>query len=88
VSVIGTLLDRDMQPVALLAGRAIDLSDPERAPIELFTTRTGRFAAQGLRPGRWRIELGSPPLVYEFDVPEGETFVRLAQPLAPARAGR
>ena len=88
VSVVGTLLDRDMQPVTLLAGRAIDLSDPEREPIELFTNRTGRFAAQGLRPGRWRIELGSPPLVYEFDVPEGESFVRLAQPLAPARADR
>jgi outer membrane usher protein len=88
VSLIGTLLDRDMQPVALLAGRAIDLGDPERAPIELFTNRTGRFSAQGLRPGRWRIELGDQPLVYEIDVPEGETFIRLAQPLAPSGSGR
>ena len=88
VSLIGTLLDRDMQPVALLAGRAIDLSDPERAPIELFTNRAGRFAAQGLRPGRWKIELGDLPLVYEIEVPAGETFVRLTQPLAPLRSGR
>ncbi|WP_439478385.1 fimbria/pilus outer membrane usher protein [Brevundimonas sp.] len=88
VSLIGTLLDRDLQPVALLAGRAIDLSDPDHAPIELFTNRAGRFSAQGLRPGRWRIELGDGPLVYEFDVPEGETFIRLAQPLAPIGSGR
>ena len=88
VSLIGTLLDRDMRPVALVAGRAIDLGDPERAPIELFTNRTGRFSAQGLRPGRWRIELGDQPLVYEIDVPEGETFIRLAQPLAPLGSAR
>lgn len=88
VSVLGVLVDRDLLPVALLAGRAIDLNDSEREPVELFTNRQGRFAAQGLRPGRWRIELGDVPLVYELVVPEGQTMLRLAEPLAPVRVER
>ncbi|MGE5564292.1 MAG: fimbrial biogenesis outer membrane usher protein [Bacillota bacterium] len=68
--VIGRLLDRDGKPVALLAGKAIDLRAPKHPPVTMFTSRSGKFGAQGLRPGKWRIEMPTEggPTIYEIDV--------------------
>lgn len=67
--VIGRLLDGEGQPVSLLAGKAIDLGAPKHAALTIFTARNGKFGAQGLRPGKWRIEMPSePPTAYEFEV--------------------
>ncbi|MCP3729544.1 fimbrial biogenesis outer membrane usher protein [Sphingomonas sp. MG17] len=57
VTAIGRLLDVDGEPVSLVTGTATELSKPERTPVTVFTTRDGRFAAAGLAPGRWRIEM-------------------------------
>lgn len=69
VLAIGRLVDEDGAPVALVSGRAIEVGG-DREPVALFTSRDGRFSAQGLRTGRWRIELsGDRPLVYDLVVP-------------------
>ena len=82
ISVIGVLDDRDGKPVTLIAGKAYQISAPTDHPIELFTDRKGRFAAVGLKPGKWRIELGD--FKYELDVKkEGKALRRLSSPLTP-----
>lgn len=84
--VIGRLLGRDGQPVSLLAGKATDLAAPKRPAVTLFTSRGGRFGAQGLRPGRWRIEMPTEggATTYEFvvnDDPGGTVTVGDLHPL-------
>lgn len=79
VSAVGQLLDTTGQPLKLWVGQAVELAHPERAPVRMFTNASGRFAIQGLRPGRWRIE-GAPAssTVYILDVPaEADGLVRV-----------
>lgn len=57
VSVVGRLLGANGEPIALVAGSAVEAAHPEREPVPLFTNSTGRFGATGLAPGRWRITL-------------------------------
>ena len=67
--VIGRLVTDSGTPLALLAGKAIDLDHPKHPSITIFTSRDGRFGAQGLRPGRWRIEMPTEvPTHYSFTV--------------------
>jgi outer membrane usher protein len=85
--VIGRLLDRDGQPISLLAGQATDLRAPKRPAVTMFTSRGGRFGAQGLRPGRWRIEMPTEggPTIYEVDIkddPSGTVRVGDLRPLS------
>lgn len=76
VTAVGTLLGANGQPVSLLAGRAIELDAPDRAPVTVFTNRTGRFGITGLRPGRWRIEMPTEPAQSVIiEVPAGERGV-------------
>ncbi|MDR7115793.1 fimbrial biogenesis outer membrane usher protein [Caulobacter sp. BE254] len=88
ITAIGRLLDGDGQPLALIAGGATEVAKPGQPPVVLFTNRTGRFGASGLRPGRWRIEMGTtPPTVYFLDVPaSAEGFVK-AGDLKPSASG-
>ncbi|MBQ1544038.1 MAG: fimbrial biogenesis outer membrane usher protein [Caulobacteraceae bacterium] len=90
VTAIGSLVDSDGQPLALTAGKAFDLADPSHAPVEVFTNRQGRFAAQGLRPGRWRLEMGaSSPVIYVIDINTTDgTLVRIPQPVRPSAEAR
>jgi outer membrane usher protein len=67
----GRLLDRSGEPIPLLAGRAVE-QVPNGKIVTLFTSRDGRFIAQGLRPGRWRIEMpAEPPVAFEIMVEKG-----------------
>jgi hypothetical protein len=79
VTAFGRLVDAGGAPISLEAGRAVAEAQPRAAPVPVFTTRDGRFAASGLRPGRWRIELASAPgAIFEIDVPkDGGAFLRL-----------
>ena len=74
--------------ILVLAGKAIDLGDPSHPRLTIFTSRDGKFGAQGLRPGRWRVEMPTePPLAYEFDVADSvEGIVRIGD-LQPAIGG-
>lgn len=73
VTAMGTLLDREGKPLALIAGEAWEEGAPDGRRVELFTNRTGRFGAQGVAPGRWIIEMPSAggPLRYALEVSEG-----------------
>ncbi|WP_299329606.1 fimbria/pilus outer membrane usher protein [Parasphingopyxis sp.] len=72
ITAIGTLLNNGA-PVALATGVAELIDEPDAPTISLFTNRVGRFAASGLKPGRWIITLATePPLVYELDIPAEE----------------
>ncbi|MBV9044022.1 MAG: fimbrial biogenesis outer membrane usher protein [Alphaproteobacteria bacterium] len=86
LSVIGVLDDADGKPVPLLAGKAYEVANPDVHVIELFTDRKGRFAATGLRPGLWRIELGAGAYSYDLNVSAAPTFQRQTTPLEPRRS--
>lgn len=60
VTAMGQMIDRNGDPVGLVTGSAVELAHPERQRITVFTNRDGRFAATGLAPGRWRIEMLDP----------------------------
>ncbi|MFM5947764.1 MAG: fimbrial biogenesis outer membrane usher protein, partial [Novosphingobium sp.] len=71
ITATGTMLDLDGQPVALVSGKATELSHPDRAPVTVFTNRQGRFGATGLAPGQWRIEmLDANKSVYVITIPQ------------------
>jgi outer membrane usher protein len=86
VTAMGTMLDVDGQPVALVSGKATQLSNPDRAPVTVFTNRQGRFGATGLAPGQWRIEmLDGKNSVYVITIPaDAEGVVRLGD-ITPAK---
>lgn len=86
VTAMGTMLDADGQPVSLVAGKAIELAHPDRAPVTVFTNRQGRFGATGLAPGQWRIEmLDGKNSVYVITIPaDAEGVVRLGD-ITPAK---
>ena len=87
--VIGRLLDARGEPVSLLAGKAIDLKALERPALTVFTSRDGKFGAQGLRPGQWRVEMPTePPTVYEFNVLENASGIVRLGDIQPVRNGR
>ncbi|HET9630057.1 MAG TPA: fimbrial biogenesis outer membrane usher protein [Novosphingobium sp.] len=81
VTALGQMLDIDGNPVSLVAGRAVELAKPDRAPVTLFTNRQGRFGAAGLAPGRWRLEmLDDKKSTFEITIPaKAEGVVRLGE---------
>ena len=87
--VLGRLLDREGEPISLLAGKAIDLKAPKRPAVTMFTSRDGKFGAQGLRPGKWRIEMPTePPTIFEVNIIDSPTgTVRLGN-IHPVGQGR
>jgi outer membrane usher protein len=85
--VIGRLLGSDGDPISLLAGKAIDLGAPKRPATTIFTSRAGKFGAQGLRPGRWRIEMPTePPTIYEIQIQDDPTGTVRVGDLRPVTA--
>lgn len=84
VTVIGTMVDADGQPISLVSGTATELAHPEREKVTLFTNRQGRFGATGLAPGKWKLEmLDERKSVFLIDIPEdADGIVRLGQ-MAP-----
>jgi outer membrane usher protein len=79
LTALGTMLDIDGQPVALVSGKATELAHPERPAVTLFTNRQGRFGATGLAPGQWRLEmLDTKKSVYVITIPaDADGVVRL-----------
>lgn len=71
VTYIGQLLNKAGEPLALASGRAFEIAEPDRPPLQMFTNSLGRFAVSGLRPGRWRIEIPTADRVrtYFLDIP-------------------
>jgi outer membrane usher protein len=88
VTAVGTLLDGRSEPLALLTGIAIEAANPDKK-VELFTNRTGRFAAQGLAPGKWILEVASaPPQRFELVIPADSVGLVRTGTLHPVEAAR
>jgi outer membrane usher protein len=92
LTAIGTLVDSAGKPVELQGGSLASLDDPARAPRLIFTNRAGRFVADGLAPGRYRLSLGrAEAYTAEFRVtPSGDGAVNLGTITAtgPATGGQ
>ncbi|MGZ9113606.1 MAG: fimbria/pilus outer membrane usher protein [Brevundimonas sp.] len=85
VTAIGRLLNREGEPVTLIAGVAVEQGGEGRR-VEIFTNRQGAFGASGLKAGRWRIEMpGQPPLAYDLIVPEAPDGIARAGDLRPVQ---
>ncbi|MEN5362279.1 fimbria/pilus outer membrane usher protein [Brevundimonas intermedia] len=77
ITVVGSLLDVEGQPLTLTYGVARAEADPSAPEIEIFTNRTGRFGASGLAPGAWLIRMTNG-LAYRLMIESGgESLVRL-----------
>ncbi|MFM6932030.1 MAG: fimbrial biogenesis outer membrane usher protein [Novosphingobium sp.] len=86
--VIGTLLDRNGEPIPLLTGTATELGAPKRAGVSFFTGRTGRFGIQSMRAGKWRVEMATePPTFFEMDVVEDSSGTVRVGELRPVEQG-
>ena len=84
VSGTGFLLDQGGEPLSLLTGVASEVGKQGAKVIPVFTNRKGRFAAQGLAPGRWVIEMNSTPMSrYVINVPAGADGLFDAGKLTP-----
>jgi outer membrane usher protein len=82
MTAIGRLLDSNGEPVTLLAGEAVEIDGGQQ--VEVFTNRQGVFGMSGLRPGRWRIELGAQPArFYDLTVPESDDGMARVGDLRP-----
>jgi len=67
----GVVNGRDGLPIGLVSGEARLEGDPDAPVIQIFTNASGRFAASGLKPGRWIVTLNStPPARFVLDVPD------------------
>lgn len=84
VSVYGTLVDARGAPLQLLSGVAYREQDRSHE-VTVITNAAGRFAAEGLAPGRWRIEMAGEQqtFTYAVEVPEGSDGLVRAGTLRP-----
>ena len=71
VSALGRLVGNRNMPVALYSGRVTVVGDSTAEPQLFFTNSVGRFAMQGLEPGKaYRVDVfSSPATSFEIVVP-------------------
>lgn len=71
VSALGRLVGNGNKPLALMSGRISPVDETTEKPDLFFTNSVGRFAMQGLEPGkRYKVEVySSPNVTFEFTVP-------------------
>jgi outer membrane usher protein len=85
VTAFGILADAAGEPIALLTGTAYEEGHPDDHKVTIFTNRTGRFGAQGLRPGRWIIDMATePPTRFVIDIPKATVGLVKLDTLKPA----
>jgi outer membrane usher protein len=88
VTGFGTLLDEKGEPVALLMGTAVQDGGDAGHKVSVFTNRSGRFGVQGLRPGRWLLDMATEPATtrYVIDIPKDAVGLVKLETLRPAKA--
>lgn len=71
VTAYGALVDAAGEPLALITGSAREDGGDGGRAVTVFTNRAGKFGAQGLRPGRWLLEMATePPTRFVLDIPK------------------
>ena len=69
----GVLEMADGAPVSLQAGEIASLSEPKMKAVELFTNRSGKFTAEGLKPGAFELRLfADAQAKVRFEIPKGK----------------
>ena len=87
VTVIGTLLDGRGEPLALAVGAAQESARSGRS-VGIFTNRAGRFVAQGVGPGRWRLHIETATdVAYDLVIPADAVGLFRAGDLRPLARG-
>lgn len=85
VSVFGALLDAEGNPIQLLTGEAREDGKADSRVVTVFTNRAGKFAAQGLRPGRWVLDVATEPKTrFVLEIPKDTVGLFKAGTLKPA----
>ncbi|MFO1113878.1 MAG: hypothetical protein U1E35_08520 [Rhodospirillales bacterium] len=88
VTAVGALHDSRGDPVALTLGVAEETTPGAGRPVGVFTNRSGRFVAQGVGPGHWRLRMETtPPLTFELVIPAETVGLFRAGELKPAAVG-
>ena len=73
VTVLGTMLDAESNPIVLTGGEARSLTDSEMAPATVLTNSVGRFVVQSLKPGLYEINMFTkPPMVGQIEIGDDE----------------
>ncbi len=76
VMVKGQLLEAAQKPISLASGQIMSVEEPEREPILFFTNRNGYFAAEGLKPGHYKVVVyGDVIHELSLDIPKGTTGI-------------
>ena len=87
VMVRGQLLEQGAKPIGLASGQLMSVEEPEREPLLFFTNRNGYFAAEGLKPGSYKVIVYGE-VIHELtlDIPKGTVGVYNvnAQQMSPA----
>ncbi len=86
VTAFGTIMDAEGKPVTLLTGEAYEEGQPQGRKVTIFTNRAGKFGAQGLRPGRWVVDMATEPSKtrYVLEIPEKSVGLVKLGTLKPA----
>jgi outer membrane usher protein len=86
VTAFGSLVDAEGEPVALLTGEAYEEGQQKGRKVTVFTNRVGKFGAQGLRPGRWVLDMATEPKKtrYVIDIPKDTVGLVRLDTLKPA----
>lgn len=86
VSAFGTLIDHEGEPVGLVTGTASP-QHTDAPDVKLFTNAAGRFAAQGVAPGLWHIEMATEPVQrFVLDIPDETSGLYRAGKLKPVES--
>ncbi len=72
----GTLRNAKDEPLSLLTGELISVSDPTWTPLQLFTNRAGKFALTGVKTGRYELRMyADPPIIFSIDIPQDKVGI-------------
>jgi outer membrane usher protein len=88
VTVLGVMTTGEGEPITLLTGDAYEEGVEGGPHKEVFTNRVGKFYAQGLRPGRWVIDMATEPKTrFVIDIPKGTKGLWKPGTLKPVKNG-
>ncbi len=74
LTAVGRAVTHGGQPIVLTGGVIRSADGRDFISTQTFTNAAGRFAAQSLEPGRYRVEfLTDPPLAYNFEIPRDQS---------------